>query len=138
MLDLPIDEYIPHRDRMKLIDGVIEIDETRAVTAAVARESWPLADATGVNPIILIELIAQTAGIHNGWKKRDTVAMAGRGWIVGLREASFAIARIPLGANLVIDALNKPALGSFATIEGSVRLEEREIGRALLQAYQVE
>ncbi|RLC00730.1 MAG: hypothetical protein DRI57_31950, partial [Deltaproteobacteria bacterium] len=62
MIMIDIEELIPHRDRMKLIDRIIEVDDETALTESVVTREWPLYDGNSVNSIILIELAAQTAG----------------------------------------------------------------------------
>ena len=42
MIDIDIEQLIPHRDRMKLIDEVIESDDEKAVTESLVTEKWPV------------------------------------------------------------------------------------------------
>ena len=58
MTDINIDELLPHRDRMRLVDEVIEVNEKKAVTRSKVTENWPLFEDDSVNPIVLIELVA--------------------------------------------------------------------------------
>ena len=55
--DMSIEDLIPHRGRMKLIDDIIEMNENGAVTRSVVNETWPFFDDKSVNPIVLIELL---------------------------------------------------------------------------------
>jgi len=38
----------------------------------VVRESWPLTGADGADPLVLIELVAQTAAVNNVWELIQT------------------------------------------------------------------
>jgi len=49
MIDIDIEKLIPHRDRMKLIDEIIESDDEKAVTESLVTEKWPLFKETYVN-----------------------------------------------------------------------------------------
>ena len=72
-LGLNIEDLLPQRDRMLLIDEILEIDDKIAVTRATVTDQWPFFDGQAVVSLILIELVAQTAGINNSWvriKKR--------------------------------------------------------------------
>ena len=60
---LTIEEILPHRGRMLLIEEVLVADGEKAVTRSTVSERWPLTDARGVDALVLIELAAQTAGI---------------------------------------------------------------------------
>ncbi|MEN8752643.1 MAG: hypothetical protein AB1Z18_07690, partial [Desulfobacterales bacterium] len=64
-LDLNPENILPHRDRMLLVDSIIEVDDNGAVTRSVVTEKWPFFDGQNVRALVLIELVAQTAGIHN-------------------------------------------------------------------------
>ena len=65
-IDMDIESLIPHRDRMRLIDGVIAVDEERAVTIAHADETWPLYRDGSVDVLVAIELVAQSAALLEG------------------------------------------------------------------------
>jgi predicted hotdog family 3-hydroxylacyl-ACP dehydratase len=59
MIDINIEDLIPHRNSMKLIDEILEIDDDRCITTATVSSSWPLFRDGYVHPIVLIELAAQ-------------------------------------------------------------------------------
>jgi predicted hotdog family 3-hydroxylacyl-ACP dehydratase len=37
-----IENLIPHRERLKLIDSIVSVDQEHAVTRATVKENWPL------------------------------------------------------------------------------------------------
>ena len=61
------EDFLPHRDRMRLIDEIIDVNEKSAVTQATVTDQWPFFSGESVNSLVLIELVAQTAGISNCW-----------------------------------------------------------------------
>jgi len=65
--EMSVEELLPHRGRMKLVDEIIEVDEERALTRSTVTDLWPFFDGKTVNALVLIELVAQTAGISNSW-----------------------------------------------------------------------
>ena len=65
--DINIGDLLPHRDRMLLIDEILEVDDKTAVTRATVTDQWPFFDGKGVDSLVLNEVVAQTAGISNGW-----------------------------------------------------------------------
>ena len=101
--DISIEDLIPHRGRMRLIHEILEVDEHRAVTRTVATEEWPLFDGQSVNPIVLVELVAQTAGVTNGWERIKTQGMDSekKGWLVGIKKTSLFIDAIPLHTEII-------------------------------------
>ncbi|MCG6537038.1 MAG: hypothetical protein L7F78_20610 [Syntrophales bacterium LBB04] len=109
------ENILPHRGRMLLIDEILELDDDGAVTRAVVTERWPFFDGRNVHAIVLIELVAQTAGIHNGWirEKLHGPAADKKGWIVGIRQARLAVNAIPLGTRLIARAKNQMEFEGF-------------------------
>ncbi len=62
MLPIDIETLIPHRDRMKLISDVLDVNADRAVTSSIVSDRWPLFKGAYVDPIVLIELVAPDGG----------------------------------------------------------------------------
>jgi hypothetical protein len=54
-----IEDYIPHREPIRIISEVIEMKQESAITSAVVNSSWPLYDGNEVNSLVLIEAIAK-------------------------------------------------------------------------------
>jgi len=93
-----------------------------------------------VDPIMLIELVAQTAGILEGWKSKKKGGKAGeKGWLVGIKKADFFIDRIPLKMLLVATVRRlyslESSLESYAVFAGEVESESRLLSRVELQVF---
>jgi predicted hotdog family 3-hydroxylacyl-ACP dehydratase len=133
--DVRPETILPHRGRMLLIEEILELDDDGAATRSVVTERWPFFTGRDVNAIVLIELVAQTAGIHNGWirDKLHGPAADKKGWIVGIRQARLAVDAIPLGAGLTTRAKNQMEFEGFRDIYGIVEMETRIIAEIALQ-----
>jgi predicted hotdog family 3-hydroxylacyl-ACP dehydratase len=59
---------------MKWVGDVLEVNDALAKTSSLVTEQWPLDDMDTVDPIMLIELVAQTAGVWEGWKSKKRMA----------------------------------------------------------------
>jgi predicted hotdog family 3-hydroxylacyl-ACP dehydratase len=123
---------------MVLIEEIVEIGQLHAVTAAVAEQGWPLAAAHGVDPLILPELAAQTAGIFNSYqfKKTHGPDADNRGWLVGIKQADFSIPLIPLQSRIISRAENTFEYDQLREITSSHYIDDRLIGRVTLQLMQ--
>ena len=44
MLDIDIESLIPHREKIKIISGILEIKDATAISTAVVNPQWPLYD----------------------------------------------------------------------------------------------
>jgi predicted hotdog family 3-hydroxylacyl-ACP dehydratase len=138
MTDINIDELLPHRERMRLVDEVIEVNEKKAVTRSKVTENWPLFEDDSVNPIVLIELVAQTAGISLGWteKKNNGINPQGKGWLVGIKEASFHLEKIPLNSQIITDSEKVFDFDNYKEIRGIARIKGEIAGKVTVQVVQ--
>ena len=126
---------LPHRGRMLLIDEILELDDDGAATRSVVTERWPFFNGRDVNTIVLIELVAQTAGVHNGWirDKLHGPAAEKKGWIVGIRQARLMVNAIPLGTELITRAKNQMEFEGFRDIFGTVAMETQIVAEIAIQ-----
>ncbi len=132
-----IEKLIPHRGAMKLIGEITVMDDELCVTASTVSENWPLCEDGFTDPIILIELAAQTAGAHFGWDEmRNGDPAAGKvGWIVGIKKARFFRDRIPVGSRIEVSINDRKRGGTYAEISGTARIGAEVIGEIMLQVF---
>ena len=133
-----IEDLIPHRGKMILIDRIITIEKDFAVTSSTVHKSWPLVTDAGVSSMVLVELAAQCAGVCNGWDRIQTQGMDSdrMGWLVGVKRASFYIDLIPLHGEIISRADNTNAFESLREIQSVLRLNNEIIGEVTLQLFQ--
>jgi predicted hotdog family 3-hydroxylacyl-ACP dehydratase len=139
-VDLSIEALLPHRGRMLLLGEILQADKALAISRQVVSDQWPLCDGESVNPILLIELVAQTAGICNGL---DRVATHGaeadrKGWLVGIKKTILEVDRLPLGAEIIVKAKNHFVFDSFREIGGTAHMGDRQIAEVVLQVVRAE
>ncbi len=133
--DISIEDIIPHRSRMKLVDEIVQLSDDAAVVLSRVSENWPLFAHGAVNTLIAIELVAQAAAIMIGWKEIQEQGFNedGKGWLVGIKNASFHTERIPINAELTVSAAKTLAFENYTEIRGSVKLSEVGIAEVVLQ-----
>jgi predicted hotdog family 3-hydroxylacyl-ACP dehydratase len=132
------ESLLPHRRRMLLICDILSFDGQKAVTRAVAAGHWPLTDESGANGIVLIELVAQTAGVNNGWTLMQEKGpdVDHRGWIVGIKQARLYVETVPLGAVIETASENTFAYENLREVRGTVRIDGRLAAEVTLQLMQ--
>lgn len=133
-----LEELLPHRGAMLLLDRIITVSAERAVTEAVATPAWPGQEEGGAGALVLVELAAQTAGVCNGWERiqregRDSNQM---GWLVGIKSASFLVAVIPWGSRVVTTAENRFKYDKFREVFSTLRLGDEVCAEITLQLFQ--
>lgn len=135
-----IEDLIPHRDRMKLIDEILSIDEDLAVTRSVVTEVWPFFDGQAIKSIILLELVAQTAGINNGLALINKYGMDSgkKGWLVGIKKSKFTIDAIPLNTTIITKVENSFKFDNFREIRGTNKIDDNIVGEVTLQVLEAD
>jgi len=135
MVTVDIEELLPHRNGMKLIDSIIEVDKEGAVSKATVTGKWPLVEGDSINPIVLIELVAQTAGICIGWEehKKKGKNTEGKGWLAGVKEALFYCERIPLGSQIMTEVRRVFDFENYHEILGMIKVDGELVGKVSVQ-----
>jgi predicted hotdog family 3-hydroxylacyl-ACP dehydratase len=137
---MAVEDLLPHRGRMRLVDEIIMVDEEKAVTRSKANEQWPLFEGKGVSPLILIELVAQTAGICNCWNgiRIQGNKFVKKGWLVGIKQSRFFVDTIPLDTPIITSIENLFKLENFREIAGKATIDSKVAGEVTLQLIQVD
>jgi len=135
VVTVDIEELLPHRKGMKLIDSIIEVNKEGAVSESTVTEKWPLIEEDSINPIVLIELVAQTAGICIGWEelKKRGKNTGGKGWLAGVKEASFYWERIPLGSQILTEVKRAFDFENYHEIAGTIKVGGELVGKVSVQ-----
>jgi len=129
-----IEELIPHRGRMKLIDDVLEISDEGAITSARVSDRWPLYRDSSVDSLVLIEIVAQTAAVHiSGRIHGGRNATDRRGWLVGIKNADFFRDRIPIETVLTTTVKRVSSIDQYSVLEGEVYAGTNLIGCVRIQ-----
>ncbi len=136
--EIQAEDLLPHRGRMKLVDEIITVNSEMAVTRTRVTDQWPFFDGKAVNSLVLIELVAQTAGISNSWggKKKHGENFVTKGWLVGIKESRFYIDTVPLDTRITTRCVNQFEYDSYRVIRGTVEIEKRIVAEVELQLVQ--
>jgi predicted hotdog family 3-hydroxylacyl-ACP dehydratase len=108
------------------------------MTLSVVKEDWPLFKDGFCNPLILIELVAQTSGIHNGLtrlKERGAGEDIG-GWLVGVKRAVLHTGAIALGKHITTTAKNAFVFEDLREIAGSASIDGVVAAEVVLQVME--
>ncbi len=134
-----IEDLIPHRNRLKLIEAVVSVDPEHAVTRATVKENWPLLSGNAVSTVVLIELSAQTAGVCIGWNEKMKPGGPkgeARGWLVGIKKAQFYIDKIPLNTCIIIRSENRLVVDNYKEIAAAASIGQKLVADINLQILQ--
>ncbi len=137
-VEIHVEDLIPHRGAMLLVERVIEISEDceNIFAQCTVTEAWPTGSNGNVRALMLLELIAQSAGVLIGWRERQQGTGRGQGLLVGFRRASTGPALIAIGTELLCHAQLDRAIGQFAAFRGTVTDNQGvKLAEAELQAF---
>ena len=137
MLNIDINSLIPHREKIKIISGVLDIQEKYAVSSATVNPEWPLYDGEAASSLVLIEAIAQTAAIIEGYKRKQRGESGVKGWLVGIKNAEFNVEKIPVNTDLIIILESRYSFDNYGVVEGTVKSGEKVLATATLQAMRL-
>ena len=132
-----LEELLPHRGRMLLVHEIVEMGTSHAVTKSVISDSFPLLTKDGVDPLIMVELAAQTAGVCNGLDRIQSMGKeaTSMGWLVGVKRASFFIDSIPVGSTVVTGSKNVHNYDNLREVFSEVHMDGALIGEITLQLF---
>ena len=133
-----VEDLVPHRGRMKLVRALVSAAKGAAETEALVEEGWPTCCGGSVDAVVLVELIAQSVGVHMGWQRRHVERMGGRGLLVGVRRASFEVSRVPVGTVLRTRVREARSVESFVVFTGTVAGGGATLCEAEIQAFRPE
>jgi len=134
---IDIESLIPHRDPIKIMTEVIEIKGDNGIAAAVVNERWPLCDGRAVQSIVLIEAIAQTAAIVEGYKRKKSGKDGVKGWLVGIKSAEFTRDSIPLSTRITVSVNRLYSFEKYGVTEGVVKAGDEILLTAVLQVMRL-
>lgn len=137
MIQENIEKFIPHRDGMKLIGEIFELKTDSAITSSTVTKNWPLVRDNHTNPIVLVELVAQTSGLFISWAEKMETGRdpEGKGWLVGVRKAIFTVDKIPVDSKITVRSQRGYAYEEYTEVAGTAEIDGKTVGEMVLQVF---
>lgn len=131
-----LDQLLPHRGPMLLLDEMVEVDAERIVCTAAVRSDSPFVRDGLLQAPALMEYMAQAMAAFVGYQGR----FAGgedvpRGYVVGARDLEIAGTEIRPGDELRIEARLCEGIGGYASYEGCVEHQGRVVCTGTLKVF---
>jgi predicted hotdog family 3-hydroxylacyl-ACP dehydratase len=101
---LPIEEYLPHRGRMVLLDRVLEAGAGRILCTVTLRPESPFCREGQVPAYVGIEYMAQAIGALVGWHSRNQGESVRTGFLVSTRRFTSQVDGFRVGDTLTVEA----------------------------------
>ena len=135
-----IEDLLPHRNGMLLIEEILEGEPQSAVTRDVVHEIWPLREGRRVNSLILKELASQTAGICAGMARIRERGLESdkKSWLVGIKQSRFYVDYLAVNDTIITRSENSFEYEGYRQIKSTARVGSKVVGEVELQAIQAD
>ena len=134
----PIEDILPHRGTMLLLDRLIEFEANLAIAEYVPRADAWYVDGNGNMPAwIGIELMAQTIAVHVGLEKRMKGLPPKHGALLGTRRYVASQPSFVAGEALRIHTrmIYRDASG-FSAYDGRISVDRETVATATLKVFE--
>ena len=132
-----VDDILPHRGDMLLIDRLLQFDESQLVAECLPKTDAWYSDGGDMPCWVGIELMAQTIAAHVGLQKRSQGLPPKPGVLLGTRRYQATTGRFVAGHPLQITArrnyLDDSGLGAY---ECRILDGERELASATVKVFE--
>jgi predicted hotdog family 3-hydroxylacyl-ACP dehydratase len=134
----PIDELVPHRPPMLLLDRVRSTDGQNIVCELTIRDGASFVERGAVAATVAIEYMAQAAAAWLGALARARGEPPGGGILVGLRDVVLHVDAFARGELLEIHARHTWGTERFMSFDCRVVIASRDVATATLNVLRNE
>jgi len=136
----PIEELLPHRGAMLLLDSVLSGDERSVIArATVPAAAWYLDEQGGMPAWIGIELMAQAIAAHAALQGRLKGKPPKRGVLLGCRAYRASMSRAAPGALLKVSArMTLTDESGFGAYDCNIEHSTAQFATATLKVFEPE
>ncbi|MHC1711352.1 MAG: hypothetical protein AB9872_04290 [Solidesulfovibrio sp.] len=132
---VPALPLIPHRPPMALVESLERADENGAVIRSCVGAGSMFARPDGtVEPLALLEIIAQACAAYGGWRTRKSGETSMAAFLAGVRSFE-TIGKAEAGRAMTIEVMPTREFGGFRLFEGILHQDGRQVARASIKAY---
>jgi predicted hotdog family 3-hydroxylacyl-ACP dehydratase len=134
----PIEELVPHRGTMLLLDRVVATDEMSIeAERTVPAQAWYLDEGGAMPAWVGIELMAQAIAAHASLRSRALGEPPKRGLLLGTKAFRAAVPRVAPGEHLrVVARVLFRDDGGFAAYDCAIRSQAGELASATLKVFE--
>jgi predicted hotdog family 3-hydroxylacyl-ACP dehydratase len=131
-----IEDVIPQRQGMKLLDRLVQAGGEETIAEAVVKDSWPGCLAGSLDPVMLVELAAQSAGAHVGWARLIAHQPVSIGLLVGVRNSWLTGRPIPVGTLLRVRIRPEYGMEGYSVFHSRVSAGEASLAEIEVQVFE--
>lgn len=127
-------DLIPQRPPMVMVDNLLEVTETSAVTSFAVKIENLFVQNNQLQATALMENIAQTAAAHAGYWARQRNSPPAVGFIGAIKD--FRLHRLPVvGETLRTEFQVLSDVMNFSVVKGNISINQEPIAEAELKIF---
>ena len=134
---LSIEDVVPHRGAMLLLDRLLAADEERVVVEGHVRHGQLFATDAGLPSYVGIEMMAQAIAAWAGCRAHRLGQTVKLGFLLGTRRFACTRTHFPYGARIEVlahrEVMGDNGLGMFAC---TLSLEGEVVAEAMLSVFE--
>jgi len=135
-LPFAVDEIIPQKRPMRIIDDLVKIGERSGEVSATVSDEMPFVGDDGViDEAAYFEMMAQSIAAMNGFKRLGRSHSRLEGFLVGVRDLEI-LGPARVGDTLNIHVYKETRFGSFAILKGTVSRNNVVLARGEVKIWQ--
>ena len=129
-------QLLPHKPPLVLLDSVTSFEADGVMAQATVNTEWPLFENGSVPVLVLVEILAQTAGLWAGWNKFKDSRPVSVGYLVGIKQVRFFCEWLP--EDLFIKTRAKVIVSryNFLVMQCDASSNDRKLTEARMQFAQ--
>jgi len=134
----PIEQLLPHRGRMLLLDEVVSVSPGGVTCRVRIRADSTFAEAGRVPGLVALEYMAQAVGAYAGLKGRALGQPVRIGYLLGSRDVTLPGRDFLAGDELLVEARHQFGDEAIGAFDCTVRLRGELVASGCLNVYQGE
>ncbi|WP_242392195.1 ApeP family dehydratase [Anaeromyxobacter oryzisoli] len=132
----PIEELVPHRGRMLLLDELVAFDGQRALCRVRLQRDSTFVEGGAVDAVIALEYMAQAVAAFAGMRGRAAGRPPRIGFLLGTRELVLSVDRFAVGDELMVEVAHVWGEDQLGVFDCTVSRGGEKVASAALNVYQ--
>lgn len=134
-LPLPVNEFIPQKGSMRVIDSLLSVGERSVVVESVVNENMLFVDEDGaLDEVVFMEMIAQAIAAMNGFMMRNNPDADLGGFLLGAKKLKIQ-SKAYVGDCLKISVYKEAKYGDFGILKGTIFKGDQIIAEGEIKVY---
>lgn len=123
----PLDEILPHRPPMLLLDALTAAEAESVTCTATVRAGAPFVEGDRASSLLAVEYFAQAVAALFAYKARDEGAAPFRGLLLGVRDLDLAAPHLRVGDTVRVHCREQWASGPVAQFHCTLTRRDEQL-----------